>query len=167
MITDFAIVREGRPADAAELAALFAETWLVAYAGIIPMTTLRAHVARRGAAWWQRELRGSSRPLVLVAGGKLAGYATCGPSRGAHDHEGEIYELYVTPTHQGLGLGEHLFEAARARLDQANLNGLIVWALSENRLACEFYGRRGGRAVASTVECFGPARLDKTAFVWS
>ena len=85
--------------------------------------------------------------LVLDAAGVVAGYATFGRSRGSRIYQGEIYELYLAPVYQGIGLGEHLFEACRNRFDDRSLNGLMVWALAENDDAVDFYWRRGGRPV--------------------
>ena len=68
-----------------------------------------------------------------------------GSSRQRGPYQGEIYELYLDPIYQGLGLGEHLFEGCRHTLDMRKLNGLIVWALLDNTAACDFYWRRGGR----------------------
>ena len=96
----------------------------------------------------------------------LAGYATLGNSRQRGRYQGEIYELYLDPLYQGLGLGEHLFEGCRHALDMRRLDGLIVWALLGNTSACDFYWRRGGRPVASTFTRIGGARLEKVAFAW-
>ena len=166
MLDEYASVRDGRPRDAKALAGVFRDSWLFAYAGIIPHAQLTAMISRRGLPWWRENLRRPRNIIVAEAGGHTAGYATFGPSRVAGRHRGEIYELYVAPEYQGLGLGERLFESARQRLDDLRLPGLIVWALSDNDSACDFYWRRGGRPVASTAERFGASSLKKTGFGW-
>ncbi|HEU4380735.1 MAG TPA: GNAT family N-acetyltransferase, partial [Hyphomicrobiaceae bacterium] len=92
--------------------------------------------------------------------------ATLGASRQRGPYQGEIFELYLDPVHQGLGLGEHLFEGCRHALDMRKLNGLIVWALLDNTQACDFYWRRGGRPVTSAFAKIGGERLEKVAFAW-
>jgi hypothetical protein len=47
------------------------------------------------------------------------------------------------------------------------LKSLIVWALSENDTAVEFYRALGGKAVARSSEKFGTRVLDKVAFGWN
>ena len=89
-----------------------------------------------------------------------------GSSRQRGPYQGEIYELYLDPIYQGLGLGEHLFEGCRHTLDMRKLNGLIVWALLDNTAACDFYWRRGGRPIASAFTRIGGERLEKVAFAW-
>ena len=54
----------------------------------------------------------------------------------------------------------------RRDLVQSSLNSLVVWALSDNKTAVEFYRNLGGRAVARSSERFGSKVLDKVAFAW-
>ena len=42
----------------------------------------------------------------------------------------------------------------------------MVWALSDNESAVEFYRALGGRAVARSCEKFGGKTLDKVAYAW-
>jgi ribosomal protein S18 acetylase RimI-like enzyme len=160
-------VRKGKLADAKSIAETFRLSWSQAYRGIIPHLHLEDMIGRRGPEWWTRIIRSSEGLLVLEHGSKLAGYATLGLARSRGPYQGEIYELYLNPTYQGLGLGEHLFEACRHGLDERRLKGLIVWALAENTMATDFYWRRGGRPVGQTFEVIGRAKLEKIAFAWS
>ena len=72
----------------------------------------------------------------------------------------------MTPTHQGLGFGERLFEACRHHLDTRQMCGLLVWALADNEIATDFYWRRGGRPIGQAYERFGGRKLRKIAFAW-
>jgi ribosomal protein S18 acetylase RimI-like enzyme len=159
-------VRSGKPADATALARIFKEAWLLAYRGIIPHLHLESMVRQRSPEWWRDALKTGDSALVLEMAGTVAGYATIGSARQRGPFQGEIYELYLDPIYQGLGLGEHLFEGCRHSLDMRKLSGLIVWALLDNTGACDFYWRRGGRPVASTFTKIGGERLEKVAFAW-
>jgi hypothetical protein len=44
---------------------------------------------------------------------------------------------------------------------------MVVWALSDNEPAVEFYRALGGRLVARSSERFGARTLDKVAFAWA
>ena len=59
-----------------------------------------------------------------------------------------------------------MFTAARRDLAQSGLKSLVVWALSDNEPAVDFYRALGGRAVARSSERFGAKMLDKVAFAW-
>ena len=86
--------------------------------------------------------------------------------RASLSQQGEIYELYLRPEYQGIGLGTRLFSEARARLKSHGLNGLVVWALEENNNALAFYAGAGGRDIAEGVEVFDQKAIRKVAFVW-
>jgi ribosomal protein S18 acetylase RimI-like enzyme len=169
MLTDSALikVRRAKASDSEALARVYQDSWQNAYTGIIPYTTLDVMTRRRDAAWWRNAIRSESHLLVIEVAGVLAGYATCGAARQNRPQKGEIYELYIAPVYQGVGLGEYLFEACRHQLDLRGLPGLIVWALAENEAAIEFYRRRGGRPVARSTERFGKTTLPKVALGWT
>ena len=159
-------VRTARNDDADALADTFALSWRQAYRGVLPHAHLEGMIARRQPAWWRSSLGSRDCVLVLEVADKIAGYATCGQARGRGRHKGEIYELYLAPIYQGLGFGEHLFEGCRFVLDNNRLNGLVVWALLDNTQACDFYWRRGGRPITSTIDVLGGKRLEKIAVAW-
>ena len=160
------VVRKPQALDAEALTELFALTWRLAYAGIIPHLHLEGTIRRRNVEWWRSVTSRGDGMLVLEVNGEVAGYATFGRARSKGRFQGEIYELYVTPTHQGLGFGEHLFEGARHALDVRRLSGLIVWALAENDQACHFYWRRGGRPIARLFDTLGDSKVERIAFGW-
>ena len=160
------IVRNAKVADASRLTTVFRESWHNAYTGIVPRQALASILSRRDMTWWRSQIKTGEPIMVLEVAGKVGGYATAGVSRSRGGQQGEIYELYLAPHFQGLGLGEHLFEACRYRLDQRRLRGLMVWALAENRAAIDFYERRGGRQVAQVHERFGRVKLEKIGLGW-
>ena len=160
-------IRKAVADDAEALSALFCESWQQAYCGIIPHLHLQRMIRQRTPAWWTRAITKGERTLVLELAGQIGGYVSFGKNRWPLPYQGEIYELYMAPTHQGVGLGEYLFEGARHAMDASRMSGLLVWALAENTSACEFYRRRGGRPVAKTKERMGDRALLKLGFAWS
>jgi ribosomal protein S18 acetylase RimI-like enzyme len=167
MPVDVVQIRLARSKDAQALASAYEEAWRSAYQGIIPHISLQRMIAKRGLAWWQSALSRRTPLLVLDFGGEAAGYVTFGRSRVARSpYQGEIFELYLHPIYQGLGLGEKLFDGARQRLGEQRLKGLMLWALTDNDAACAFYLRLGGKPVAEGAERFGDVSLRKIAFAW-
>lgn len=161
------VVRTAKLRDCAALAAVCRDSWRHAYTGIIPHADLQNILTRRDALWWRSRIKAGEHVSVVEVAGTVGGYSTSGPARSRGSYQGEIYELYLGPAFQGVGLGEYLFEAARHRLDQRRLPGLVVWALAANEQAIGFYSRRGGRPVGRTMERFGSTRLEKLALGWS
>lgn len=168
MSTTLIEVRPAKIADASAVASAHDEAWRSAYQGIIPGAELDKLINRRGPHWWESAIRKGSRVSVLVFGDKVAGYTNYGRNRARSlQFEGEIYELYLRPEFQGLGFGRRLFSAARRDLMQSGLRSMVIWALSDNEPAVEFYRTLGGRMVARSSEQFGAKSLDKVAFAWA
>ena len=161
-------VRRAEIADADAISAVHYAAWQGAYAGIIPHKALNTMLNRRGPDWWARAIRRSTQVLVADVGGIVAGYATLGANRARQlPQKGEIYELYIQPEYQGIGLGSRLLNTARRALIDQGMTGMVIWALEENDLAVSFYTHAGGRDVAEGVECFDGKTLKKIAFVWN
>ena len=161
-------IRRAKASDAVAVADTHDEAWRGAYQGVIPGLELEKLVTRRGPDWWDSAIRKGSRIAILAFGDKVAGYANYGRNRARSlFYDGEIYELYLRPEYQGLGFGRRLFTSARRDLVQSGLKSLVVWALSDNDPAVEFYKALGGKAVARSSERFGEKSLDKVAFAWN
>ena len=162
------IVIAVRPAlitDVEEIVQVHDTAWRSAYRGIIPGRELERIISRRGPRWWRSALLRGSGLLVFEFGGAVAGYVSFGRNRTkTSDYTGEIFELYVSPTHQGLGFGSRLFDAARRRLAAHGHGSTLVWALAENANALGFYGALGGNVVGEADERFGNVTLKRVAF---
>jgi ribosomal protein S18 acetylase RimI-like enzyme len=160
-------IRRAKPSDAVAVATTHDDAWRAAYQGIIPGNELDKLISRRGPEWWDSAIRKGSRISIMQFGDNIAGYANYGRNRARSlFYDGEVYELYLRPEFQGLGFGRRLFSAARKDLLQTGLKTLVVWALSDNEPAVEFYRALGGRAVARSSEKFGSKTLDKVAYAW-
>ena len=159
-------VRASTAEDSTALSTLYREAWRNAYRGIIPGVALERMLAHRGPAWWRGVHEAGGCVLVVDLGGEPIGYATTGPARSAARGLGEIYELYLRPDCQGVGLGRRLFEASRQRLREGGRSRLVVWALRENTIACRFYRAMHGREFARSSERIGGISLQKVGFAW-
>lgn len=160
-------IRGAKPDDAADLARIYEDSWRSTYQGIIPHLHLERMIVKRGARWWYQNLRRGYGITLMTFDGQPQGYASYGSARHAPVRSsGEIFELYIAPRFQGLGLGKKLFLATRRELERRGLRSLVVWALTENENACSFYARQGGKRVATAPEQFGRVQLQKVAFTW-
>jgi ribosomal protein S18 acetylase RimI-like enzyme len=159
--------RVAKPGDAADLARVYEESWRSTYQGIIPHLHLQRMIARRGPRWWQHTIRRGYGLVVMTFNGQAQGYVSYGKARFAPSRStGEIFELYIAPCYQGLGIGKQLFNAARRNLEQRGMRHLIIWALADNEKACSFYAQQGGKHVATAPEKYDEVELQKVAFSW-
>ena len=167
MRTELIGLRPARTCDCETLAAIRDDAWRVAYRGLIDGVELEKLILRRSPGWWQGAISRGVKILVLEIAGELAGYASYGTCRiPGHRGAGEIYELYLRPSHQGLGFGRELFAAARAELDAKDLDGLAVQVLSANEPACGFYQAIGGRLTGTSSMRTGAGKLDLSIYFW-
>jgi ribosomal protein S18 acetylase RimI-like enzyme len=165
MVEKVISIRNARPADAEAIAEVHDAAWRDAYRGVIPGRELERMIARRGPRWWQAAISRGSRLVVLDFGGRIAGYASYGRNRvPAMPYSGEIFELYLSPEFQGLGMGRRLFDAARRDLNEHGYVSTLVWALADNDRALDFYTRLGGKIIRRAEERFGDETRGRVAF---
>jgi ribosomal protein S18 acetylase RimI-like enzyme len=167
MAVDLISFRTAVPRDARAIAAIHEAVWCSTYQGIIPHLHLKRMIPRRGALWWQQQIERGANVTLLIFDGLPQGYATWGEARGTWPWPaGEIFELYLMPTYQGVGLGSRLFSTVKKALKHQGLDHLVVWALKDNENACAFYGGLGGSVTAAAPERYGEVSLTRIAFVW-
>lgn len=161
-------IRPAELEDTWQVAQTHRLSWANAYNGLLPHKSLRQMFERRNAIWWERAIRGSANVLVLDVGGTIAGYTTLGVNRVKElSQQGEIYELYLRPEFQGVGLGQKLFTESRRFLNSLNHSGCIIWSLDDNTRAKQFYKAMGGQKIASGHEIFDGKKFGKVAYAWS
>ena len=142
-------------------------SWLQAYGGLIPHKPLNQMVGRRNETWWRKATRGPATLLVIDVAGVVAGYATLGLNRArALPQEGEVYEIYLRPEYQGIGLGRLLFGEAKNLLRSLGCKGLVVWCLEDSHLADRFFRMAGGSDICEGMEDFGGKSLRKIGYIW-
>jgi ribosomal protein S18 acetylase RimI-like enzyme len=167
MSTTLLTIRPAQRGDGAGISIVHDDSWRESYRGIIQGVALERLVESRGADWWEALIRRRSGLQVVDFGGKIVGYATYGNARSRFEqYPSQIYELYVLPEYQGLGLGRMLFRAARAAFSNGRSPAapLIIWALADNDRAHGFYKHLGGHEIARKFETIGQERYETVAF---
>jgi hypothetical protein len=99
---------------------------------------------------------------VLVFGDKVAGYANYGRNRArACTSKARSGELYLRPNSRASASAAGCYRRA-ARPAESGLKSMVIWALSDNDPATEFYRALGGRMVARSSENSGPSRSTRS-----
>jgi len=161
-------VRSGGPADAPAVAALHAESWRTAYAGIVPADALGDGLAGERLVLWEIRLTAdygppANTPTLLIAedpDGETVGFAYLVP-----EPDGRVLldNLHVRPGRTGGGIGRLLLHAA---LDHAT-GPLRLEVLRDNTRAVAFYEREGGvRTDERVAEFPGGFPLPEYEYSW-
>jgi ribosomal protein S18 acetylase RimI-like enzyme len=120
--------------------ALHIRAWQKAYRGMLPDAVLDS---LDPVAWATRRREHRTSPqstsLVAEADGEIVGFVQFGPDR-EEPALGEIYAIYVDPSHWGLGAGHALMTRALEALPQPVVR---LWVLEQNERALRFYSRYG------------------------
>jgi GNAT superfamily N-acetyltransferase len=136
------MIREAEPGDARGVAQVNVASWRTAYPGLIEQAFLDSLDVESRAESWHRILR-QTRGRVLVAEefGAIIGFCAVGPS--TEEDWGEVYAIYLTPEHWGIGRGRDLLVAGeQALVETGHWRGLL-WVLDGNTRARAFYERQG------------------------
>ena len=164
-------LRPARPADAASIAELHADSWRTAYRGMYRDEYLDGDVvADRMNVWKQRLASPADNQFVLLAteGDDLLGFV-CAYGNSDARWGTLVDNLHVLPGRQGQGLGRRLLGASAIWSRQHYPNALFhLWVLDGNAKARRFYELLGAKAQESKVsEPPGGGRVTGWRYVWS
>ncbi len=167
MTTTLIEIRRAKTSDATAVAATHDEAWRAAYQGIIPGNELDKLINRRGPDWWDSAIRKGSRITFCNSAIRSPATPITGATaRTACSMTAKSTSFICVRNSRGL-VSAAACSPRRARICmQSGLKRLVVWALSDNEPAVEFYRALGGRAVARSSEKFGTKTLDKVAYAW-
>jgi GNAT superfamily N-acetyltransferase len=164
-------IRPATDGDVLAMAKVHIISWRETYPGMLPEPMLSRMSIANEAIRWQRMLDrprrwGAALAFVAEQDGRVVGYGSCGEQRTdllrKNGFTGEIGELYVLRSAQGLGAGSGMMKAmARALLERGH-RGMSLWVLRQNANARRFYERLGGTLIVDK-----PGGLGEVAYGWS
>ncbi len=140
--------------DAEQVAAVHASSSQAAYDAVLPEAHQSLPIERRRAFW--REAIEFGEPLVQVAldQGRVIGFAGFDRSRDPKSKPttGEIWALYVLPSHWGRGAGLALWDATREALLEEGCTEVTVWVPLCNERALRFLELAGFKRELNTAK---------------
>jgi GNAT superfamily N-acetyltransferase len=144
-------VREARPEDAEEIAAVNAAGWRSAYRGIVDADRLAGIPVKawaREIRWNLERLAEGSFSLVAELDGSFAGSIfVVAPARDGDlgPEVAELVSIYVDPTLWERGVGTALITKACDRAAEQGFSEMSLWTLTQNQRALDFYEHLGWR----------------------
>ena len=158
-------VRPAVESDAQEVAAVHASSSHAAYESVAPDTAQALPMGKRVAFW--RDAIEYGEPLVQVAvdGGRAVGFVGYDRSRDPKSRPttGEIWALYVEPSHWDRGVGLALWDAAREGLIEEGCTEVTIWIPLCNERALRFFELAGFKRELNTAKTapVGGVRLEE------
>ena len=162
------IVRLATAADADPIGRVQVETWRAAYSGLMPDDAIasfdlegRQRLWREGLA---REPRPGSATFVAEVEGEVVGFASVGRARDGEAGEGELYAIYLHPSHWDRGIGRALLERAEESLRASGFERALLWVLMGNERGERFYSAGGWAADGSKEDEFQGATVTEIRY---
>lgn len=147
-------VRPAVESDAEPVAAVHAQSSHAAYEGIVPEAPQALPMGKRRSFW--RDAIEYGEPLVQVAleGDQLVGFVGYDRSRDpkSKNTTGEIWAIYVDPSHWGRGAGLALWDGAREGLMEEGCTEVTVWVPLCNERALRFFELAGFKRELNTAK---------------
>ncbi|MCE7901776.1 MAG: GNAT family N-acetyltransferase [Gammaproteobacteria bacterium PRO9] len=148
-------VRRATPADADDVAALAAETFVETFGHLYRREDLQAFLREQQAPANYRHVLHDPAVAIWLAtdeAGGLTGFVTAGPCKLPVPKRpaaaGEIRQLYLRGSAQGRGLGTRLLNLGLDWLVDRAFSPLYIGVWSGNHGAQRLYGRHGFRKIA-------------------
>jgi len=136
------------------------ETWLDAYASLVPVDDLRAYFDEHYSTGnLEVFLKGEGlRGFIVECDGVPAGYARTSFNK----DEGRFYvqSLYVLPAYQGHGLGTRLLAAAEERARDFSVDALWLGVMVQNKRTVEWYRKIGFQFVEEAPFTMGKTTVN-------
>ena len=164
-------IRPATPDDAPSIGRVQVETWRAAYRGIVAEGTLAGLAPEERAREWRALLTDPSGARFMFvahdATEGLLGFAAAGPERSSDPaYRGELYAIYVRPSHQRRGVGRGLVRAVAGRLAAAGTRSMLLWVLAANAPGRAFYEALGGAVVREQLIDIAGEILTEVAYGW-
>lgn len=164
-------IREAKEEDAESIAILHAESWRVAYRGMLRDEFLDDDIIQDRMNLWQQRLSAPKEnqfTLVAQEGQELIGFA-CTFGRADAVWGTLLDNLHVRTERKGQGIGRRLIKEVALWADyQYPKSGLFLWVLEANYPARRFYEKLGANYQEQEIWAApGGGALTSLRYVWA
>jgi ribosomal protein S18 acetylase RimI-like enzyme len=146
--------RKAKPNEAEAIANLHAQSWQVAYKGILSDAFLKDEVLENRLKVWKSRFDNPQKNefiCVAVEEKMLKGFV-CLYGNDDEQWGSLIDNLHVLPTLKGRGIGQKLMQKAAKWVSKNYPNaGLYLWVYEDNHAARRFYEKMGGENVEAQM----------------
>lgn len=166
-------LRRATVEDAQTIAAVRVESWRATYRGMIPDSFLDAMRVEDSFLQWRQILQAmfeaADRICVYVAEseGQIIGFASGmmlpEPKLGM---QSELTAIYLRPAWQRSGIGRRMVQKVARTLQAQGADSMLVWAISGNAIARNFYEELGGILLTEQAFSWDGMDLMEAGYGW-
>ena len=163
-------IRRATVEDANAIGRVHADSWRSTYKAIVPDRYLDSIDVEE---WAERHRQALTDPgdrevsYVAEVQHEVVGWAASGPNRDADPtYVGGLYAIYLLADYQRQGIGLRLTVAVAEGLMEFGIRSMLVWVLTENWSARQFYEALGAGYVQERRITIGGASLSEVAYGW-
>jgi GNAT superfamily N-acetyltransferase len=150
------IIRWATADDSHSIAEIHIDSWRAAYSQIIPASVLDGLSVEKLANRRREAItQGKEETAVAELGGNILGFATFGECRDDDKPKattGEVWGIYLRPSHWRNGIGTELLRWVETNLLARNKNEIVLWVLEANAPSRRFYEARGYKEDGATKD---------------
>lgn len=159
-------VRAATLRDAKAVFDLFAVSSVAPLQSLVSGEGLKALTAAKTLVYWREAIEyGEPQVHVATDGDQIVGFVGFDRSRdkGTPPTMGEIWAIYVMPSHWGKGVGLALWDAAREGLIEEGCTHVTVWLPLGNERAMRFHELAGFKREMSSAKTvpLGDVRIEE------
>ena len=142
------LIRAARPEDALAVAWVHVRSWQAGYDGLLPKAYLDSLEPEERARRYDFSNNDPAKPKTFVAveQEKAVGFVTISVAEADAVKLGELAGLYVEPDYWCRGIGGKLLSHAQDQFLAGGIDQAILWVLTGNSRADNFYRRYGWTA---------------------
>ncbi|MFZ6658404.1 GNAT family N-acetyltransferase [Undibacterium sp. TJN19] len=166
-------LRRATVVDAEAIASVRVESWRATYRGMIPDSYLDEMRLEDSVLQWRQILQAmteaADRICVYVAEseGKVIGFASGmmlpEPKLGM---QAELTAIYLRPAWQRSGIGRRMLQKVARTLQAQGAESLLVWVISGNDIARNFYEELGGMLLIEQAFSWDGMELMEAGYGW-
>ncbi len=137
------MIRQLEEKDLHAVASTHLLSWQTAFINILSDDLLNGLTENEFIRTWQQTLNIPTRQnFVATTSDTAIAFVSFGPSQESKDIA-EIYGIYVHPKYWGQGHGKLLMTKAVEQLTKSNFSTVILWVMTKNNSARQFYEKIG------------------------
>ncbi|MFD2655100.1 GNAT family N-acetyltransferase [Gracilibacillus thailandensis] len=160
-------IRKARIEDAQAIGEVHVHSWKATYQNLINEQDLSNTTVEHRQIYWETILKlpRQQQPVTVIEEeGEIVGFISGGKERtDRFGYDGEIFAIYLLPSHQRKGLGKRLLKAFSEEMKELGYQSLLIWVLTNNPTH-QFYLQFGAEKIEQEQTTIGHGTYQETAY---